>query len=128
MYLGAERRKFKRIRKPFIVQFHIRPHVTDKRSSKNWDMVAVLDLGAGGALFYYNKKIEVDSTLDMKVNVSLYKDPVVCTGKVIRVIELGYSYMFLVAVVFSDIDKKESEMINRIAEEFHSKKQAEKDS
>jgi len=120
MNKGKEKRKYKRIKKPFMVRFQIKPHGS---GDAEWNMVAVLNLGAGGVLFYYNKEVGLDSLLDIRIDFSTVKTPVNCVGRVIRVEELGYSQIFLTALVFTDIADKDRDMINRIAEEFHSKKE-----
>jgi hypothetical protein len=79
-------------------------------------MVAVIDIGAGGILFYYNRSIEVGTALDLKVNYSAEKDPVICEGKVIRVLPVPGGEFSLVAVVFEDIDEKERKSLDEVIE------------
>jgi len=121
MFKGKERRKYKRVKKPFIIGFQIKEHKGRKKAFEGWDMVAVLDIGAGGALFYYNKKVEVGSLLDLKVNFSPEEDPISCVGEVIRVEDLRAPYLFLVALIFSEITKKDRERIIRVVDECYSK-------
>ncbi|MBD3379778.1 MAG: hypothetical protein GF408_04880 [Candidatus Omnitrophica bacterium] len=121
MYKGPERRKYKRIRKRYIMRFSVRPHTEEDEGSR-WDMVALVDIGAGGALFYYNEKIEKDSILDLKINFAPERDPIECTAQVVRVEELEYSYMFLVAVNFQDISDEDKLMLIDAAEQFYSRK------
>ncbi len=116
----AERRKYKRVQRPFMISFQVHPEEGVEKVFTGWDMVAVLNLGAGGALFYYNKKLKAGSILDMKVNISTSKEPIGCTGKVIRVEKLLNEYMFLTAVVFTEIGEKERGLINDFAEAYHS--------
>lgn len=118
MYQGEERRQYKRVRKPFLVNFSVREH-SGSREAKGWDMVAVVDLGAGGMLFYYNKRMEVGTSLDLKVNFSATRGPVQCTGKVVRLVALPAGDLFLTAVVFSDIKKEDKEALNKAVEVLH---------
>lgn len=118
MYGGPERRKHKRIKKRYIMRFNIKKH----DAAEEWDMVALVDIGAGGALFYYNSNIEKDALLDLKINFDQDKDPITCTGKVLRCEELEYSYMYLIAVTFEDISQEEKDLINKAAEEFHNRR------
>ncbi len=48
MYNDIERRKYKRIDRPFMVKSRIRPDEVIEKSSSDWDIVAVEDLGSGG--------------------------------------------------------------------------------
>lgn len=120
MYKGAERRKYRRVQKPFMVRFQVRPREAGK-VPPDWDKGAVLNLGAGGALFYYNRKTRIDSILDLKMNFPAYEGSINCAGRVIRVEELPYAGMFLVAVVFTDIGDKAKEALNKAVEELHSR-------
>jgi hypothetical protein len=120
MYKGPERRRHKRIQKPFMVRFRVRPREAGGVPA-DWDIGAVLNLGVGGALFYYNRKPKIDSFLDLKMNFPAYKGSINCSGKVIRVEELSYARMFLVAVVFADISEKGKEVLNKAIEGFYSK-------
>lgn len=113
------RRRYKRIKKPFMVSFRVRKHKDAGKDDPRWDMIAVVNLGAGGILFYYNHKLKVGTQLDLIVNFSQKEDPIYSIGKVIRVEELPFSYMFLVAVVFEEIDEKQREIIENVAEELH---------
>ncbi len=65
MYKGQERRKYTRMDKPVMVRFRTIPLVAEKMVSVDWDVVAVRNLGAGGMLFDYNKKLELDSLLKL---------------------------------------------------------------
>jgi len=110
-YQGQDRRKHKRIDKPYMVRF--KPH--DDAEAK-WDMVAVLNFGAGGALFYYNRKLNVDQILDIKINFTPSRPAINCLGKVLRS-EGVPAGMFLVAVVFVGMDDLEQEYVNKTIED-----------
>lgn len=120
-YKGDERRKYKRVKKPFIVGFQVRPHSPGLDDFSGWDMVATLDLGAGGILFYYDRKLEVGSYLDLRINFSVARPPIKCVGKVIRIEEPHCGYMFLVAVVFTEIDEKDQLALNDVVEKLYHK-------
>ena len=113
-YAGPERRIHKRIQKPYMVRF--KPH--DIVEAK-WDMVAVLNFGAGGALFYYNDYIEADQILDIKINFTPSKDAINCMGKVIRCTSVPAG-MYLLAVNFVDIDELQQEYVNKTIEDLMS--------
>ena len=111
-YSGPERRKFKRIQKPYMVRF--KPH---NDPDVKWDMVAVLNFGAGGALFYHNQKLEADQILDIKINFTPSKDAITCMGKVIRCDGVP-AKMYLLAVNFVDIDELQQEYVNKTIEDI----------
>ncbi len=120
MYQGSDRRKYKRVKKPFLVNFQIRRHGA-LEEDRDWDMVAVLNLGAGGILFYYNKKIGEGVFLDLKINYSPEKPPIKCLGKVIRTEKLEHAYMFLIAVILLDMSEEDRKLLVDVVEEYHSK-------
>ncbi len=56
MYSGPERRKLKRIEKPYRVRFKIRSDEAQEMESDVWDSVTLHDLSAGSIVFFYSKK------------------------------------------------------------------------
>ncbi len=81
-------------------------------SSSEWDMVALKDLSAGGALFYYIKYLGLGSLLDLKIDVSTATPTIKCVGKVTR-IEYAQPHSILrIATEFTEIDEQEKETIN----------------
>jgi c-di-GMP-binding flagellar brake protein YcgR len=113
-YGGPERRRYKRIRKPYMVRF--KPH---DDAEARWDMVAVLNFGAGGALFYYNSKVDEAQILDIKINFSSSKEAITCQGKVIRC-ESVPAGMYLIAVNFVGMDELQQEYVNKTIEDIMS--------
>ncbi len=63
MQSDIEKRKHKRIEKPFIVKLHTIPDGANDRISPDWDMVVAKDLGAGGVFFYSTRNLEIDTLL-----------------------------------------------------------------
>jgi hypothetical protein len=118
MYNDLERRKYKRIDRPFVVKFRVRPDEPLEKDSSCWDIVAVGDLGPGGVLFNYNKKLGIGTHIDLKIGFSVTKPPINCVGKIIRNDELEYHSMFRVATKFTEIGKRERELINKTIEDI----------
>ncbi len=126
MYNGQERRRYKRIeltkRKykkivpPYIARFRVGQYEGQEMSSPDWDIVAVKNLSAGGMVFDYNKNLELDSLLDLKID--LFKSiPVInCFGRVVRIEEPQPNSRFRIAAEFTEIDEQEREMINTTVE------------
>ena len=117
MYNDLERRKYKRIEKPYMVRFRTIPLVAKKMVSTDWDMVPVKNLSAGGMLFDYNKNLELDSLLDLKIDVSIVTPTINCVGKIIRISESIPPSIFGIATEFAEIEEHEKEMISKAIEE-----------
>jgi len=109
MYNIAEKRRFKRIEKPYMTRFRIKPAGT-------WDMVAVNDLGAGGVFFNSSNNLEVGTVLDLKIGFSKSTPAIKCDGVVTRVIKYPDTFIFGIGTAFSRIDEHIKEMINKVAE------------
>ena len=118
MYEGAEKRKYKRIEKPYMVRFQIKQYKGLEISTAEWDMVALKDLSTGGVLFNYNKNLGIGTVLDLKIGFSTSAPPLECAGIVTRVKEQQYTSIFGIAVAFTEIGAQEKEMINKAAVEI----------
>ena len=116
---GKEKRKYKRTGLPYyMAALQIKHHEGLKTSSAGWSWVVLKDLSAGGALFSYNKNLEIGTFLDLKIVVSASTPAINCVGRVTR-IEQSQLYSTLhVAIEFEDIDEQTKELINKIAEEI----------
>ena len=119
MYAGPERRKYTRIRQPSIVEFNVVPGGAGGEGAAGCDVVGMEDLGAGGVLFKSKDKIEIGTLLEFTISLQGVERDVHCGGEVIRIKELSYSHMFLVAAMFTDISEEDKEMINKIADDFY---------
>ncbi len=116
--MKTENRKYKRIEKPYIVRFRIKPYENHDAVSKDWNMVAVNDLGAGGISFNSSRKMEIGATLDLKIGFSTSMPPIECRGVVTRVTKHQNTSSFSIASAFTEIDEHIKEMINKTAEEI----------
>jgi len=111
-----EKRKHKRIKKYFIVELKVKPHSKEKAVSRGWETVTAENLGANGTLFYYHRKLEPGTLIDLKIYFVRFKTAINCLGKVVRVEESPSGAIFRTAVKFTKINKKHSDMINTVAE------------
>ncbi len=110
-------RKYKRIEKPYLVKFRMKPHLDmEGMSSSDWDMVAVRNLCASGAFFLYNKDLGANTLLDLKIDISTSIPTIACVGTIIRIKKYGDSPMMGVALAFTEIDEDDQESINNAAE------------
>ena len=121
MYNDIERRKCKRKEKPYMVRFRTIPLAAKKMVSTDWNVGAVKNLSARGMLFDcnidYNKNLELDSLLDLKIDVSIITPTINCVGKIIRISESIPPSIFGIATEFAEIEEHEKEMISKAIEE-----------
>ncbi len=81
-------------------------------SSTNWDTVVLKDISAGGILFnYYNNNFELDSLLDIKIDVPKNAPTINCVGKVIRNYKPQSSSMYDIAIRFINIGRQDKELL-----------------
>jgi hypothetical protein len=112
MYKGQERRKYKRIEKPFMVRLRIKRYEGHETVPTGWDTIAVRDLGAAGLFFYSKKDLGRGTLLDLKIDVSTATPTINCVGKIIRIDEPIPPSIFGIATEFTEIEEHEKEMIN----------------
>ncbi len=115
MYNNIERRKYKRIEKPYRARFKIRSDEAQEMEAYVWDSVT-LDLSAGGAAFFCNKDLGIGTLLDLKIDVSKSTPPINCVGKMIRIDKTRHTSMFGIAIKFTEIGEQEKEIINTTVE------------
>jgi len=113
MYNNTDRRKYKRVEKPIIIRFRIRPESGQEMASSEWDMVGVNDLGVGGLFFNSSNNIQCGTVLDLKIGFSTSSSSVMCTGMVTRVKKQTDTSIFGIAAAFMNIAESEKELINR---------------
>ncbi len=117
MYNTLERRKYKRIEKPYMARLRIKQYEGLEISSAEWDMVLLKDLSAGCALFDYSKYLGFGSLLDLKIDISKYTPTINCVGEIIRSDKLQHISVFCNAIKLIDIGEKEKEAIYTAVEE-----------
>lgn len=92
----------------------------EKKSGSSWEIVVLKNLSASGALFYCHKRIDVGSTLELRINFPLYQKSVIATvARTVRVDSQTHQALFRVAVEFTDIGKEERESIDRAAQDYY---------
>ncbi len=90
MYERTKIRKYKRTETLYMARFRVKQYEDQEISSPDWDIVAVENLSAGGMLFNYNKNLERDSLLDLKIDISKFTPTLNCVGKIIRIEEFQH--------------------------------------
>ncbi len=116
MSSGQERRKYRRIERRYITRFRIKPDKIQKIASSNWDLIGVKNLSAGGILFTYHENLGIDSTLDLKIDISQSTPTINCVGKIIRIDSSQPHSMFRIVTEFTEIEDQEKEMISTTIE------------
>ncbi len=112
----TEVRKYARIEKPYITAYRVKPF--DGMVSKDWDMVVVINLSAGGIFFLAKQLIlAVGTILDLKIGFSLSHPPIICVGKIIRVKKHLNTSITSFAIQFTGIDEHIVKVINSTVEE-----------
>jgi hypothetical protein len=112
MYNNLERKKYKRIEKPYRARFKIRSDEAQEMEAYVLDSVTLHNLSAGSAAFIYNKNLGIGTLLDLKIDVSKSTPTINCVGKIIRIDKPQPTSMFCIAVFFVDIGELEKAMIN----------------
>ena len=120
-------RRHKRIPKAFITWLKVVPPGAGEDSIPyDWEAVTAHNIGAGGISFNYNKEVDEDSLINMMIKVPFSRTPIKCVGKVVRndqVLRNDHTFLYHIVAIFEWIQKKEKELIDSAAEEFHSKKE-----
>lgn len=73
----SERRKHKRIEKPYAALLRV-------RSYEDWNLIYVNNLGAGGISFLGRKFLKVGAMLDLRIGLSVSNPAINCVGRVTR--------------------------------------------
>jgi hypothetical protein len=115
MYKISENRKYKRIEKPYITRFRIKPYKTQDINSKDWDMVAVNNLGAGGIFFYARRDFGIGTALDLKIGFSKTNPCIKCVGRVVRATRHFDTIVFGIAIEFTEINKQIKKILDKTA-------------
>lgn len=110
-YAGPERRRFRRIRKPYSV--FVRPHRDSNYA--DWDLVLIQDISAGGLRFTHESDWAAGMPLDLKINFSLNQPPIRVMGKVLRTEPTGDPAVYACGVAFGDLTPAERALIEDAA-------------
>ncbi len=124
MYNVKEKRKYERMEpktSKCFARFRVKQYEDKEMSSPDWDTVAVKNLSVGGMLFHYHKNLEIDSLMDLTIDISEYIPTINCVGRVIRIEEFQslsthdvqpLTPICRIATEFTEIGKQERETIN----------------
>ncbi|MBC8550241.1 MAG: PilZ domain-containing protein [Candidatus Brocadiales bacterium] len=99
-----ESRKYVRIEKPYITRFQVQSN--EEMICSDWDMIAVINLSAGGIFFYARKNLEVGTILDLRVGFSFSHPSIKCVGRVIRAKRHLDTSIIGFAIEFTEINEQ----------------------
>ena len=114
---GPEKRKYRRVEKPFMAKFRVKQFEGVDMPLTNWEAVTLKDISAGGTLFNYKKNLGFKSLLDLKIDVSISTSTINCVGEIIRIEEPKPDSVFRIATEFKEIDEQEKEKLKTIVRE-----------
>ncbi len=109
-----EKRKYRRLSKPFVTRFQ-------ERLADNWDIVTLQNLSAGGAIFNYNKRLVPGSYLDLKIDFPRSDKAIECEAHVVRVEEPYFPPSFGIGIEFVDLDQTKKSLIDKFVKELNVK-------
>ncbi len=113
----SNKRKFKRIDKPYALKMRIKKEGDPAdwhRVIADCELVVAENMSAGGVFFYYAfEDLEVDSLVDLKIYLSKTSPPIDCVGKTIRIKKDTISPLDEIAVSFVEMDEQNREEINK---------------
>lgn len=115
-FSGAERRRFKRLNKQFVVRIQAVGNV-----SKGWDIVMIRNISKGGMCFMTSDELKTGDTLNFKINVKLNHNTILCDGTVIRVRTIRKPNVYEVGISFKDIQGADGDLISSTVEEILTK-------
>ena len=84
-YPELERRRYKRMKRPFMTRMRIYQQKTNSGIAQKWDIVRIRNLSADGISFNYHKIIPMGAILEFNIMLPFSDKPVRCLGMVSRV-------------------------------------------
>ena len=114
--MNKNKREYKRIDKPLTLWLRIRPDEAQELHTDGWNRTVTKNIGAGGVFFHYNENLIIGSLIDLIINLTKTSPPVSCIGKIIRTKKHVNNPIYDIAIVFTEIDNQEKELINKVIE------------
>lgn len=113
-YAGPNRRKHTRIDRRFMARFRV-------RGDAPWQIVILKNLSASGALFYCDRRLDVGTIVELRINFPLYQKSVIATvARTVRVESPVETSVYRIAVTFTEIGRDEQDSIDRAANDLYS--------
>jgi len=110
----SNKRKFKRINKPYALKMRARKGDDWSITFHEWESVVAMNLNVGGVFCYHAfNDLEVDSLVDLRIYLSRNSRPIDCVGKIIRIKKDPISPLDEIAVSFVEMDDLKREKLNK---------------
>ena len=110
-FSGVEKRKFKRVKKFFVVSAKL----SDDDPS-DWTIVNLDNISEGGILFNHTEAFKNGELLNIKIKILPDKRPFQCLGKVILGQKLGDLRLYESAVQFTEVNSEDRALIHEALE------------
>lgn len=121
----AEKRKYKRVKRPFTASIRPFQETTDANAQGKWDIVTMKDLSASGVLINYTKIIPVGTVLEFNIALPFTEKPIYCLGRVCRIddthvekIKSPRIPVYWIAVSFTDMNETKKQAILKYTDTF----------
>lgn len=121
----TSRKRASRIQRSFVARFRVYEENSCFDNSSRWNIVTIKNLSSSGIVFNFNKKIPVDTKLEIKISLPFLVGSALCLGKVCRVDEdrrylagLKINPVYGIAAYFDIIDENVKEAIDNFAEKI----------
>lgn len=115
---GQERRRHKRLPELFFVKWQGKAD----SSPKIWNTAYLKNIAREGLAMHCAQKPQTGDSLRLLVTVQADTTPCACLGVVVWVQRSADKIGYEVGVHFSELDAKQADWIDHLAEEFHKKK------
>ena len=106
-FSGAEKRRFKRVERFFVVSAN--PSDDDP---SDWAIVNLENISEGGILFNHTEAFKNGASLNIKIKILPDKRPFQCVGKVVRGQKLGDLRLYESAVQFTEVNPEDRALIH----------------
>lgn len=101
-----ERRKYIRLKYPFLVKY--KPHVS--ATPKN-DISMTKNISAGGILFELKERLNISEVLDLTIDIPASDELIKATGRVVWIEELDIKGRYDIGIKFMEIAKEDMEWL-----------------
>jgi len=120
-----ERRKYKRIKRPFTARIRTYQTNINTDASAKWDIVTIRNLSAVGVSFNHTQKLTLGTMLEFIIALPFSKEPIYCIGKVSRIdksqigdIRTPQIPVYGIAACFTEIDDIGKEAIIKYTKNY----------
>lgn len=106
---AQNRRKFKRVRVPFLLRYVV-------EASGTGAVTNLKDLSAGGVLFASNQPLLQGGNLKLEINLPTVEKPISASARVVRVSKGAQSGIYRIATKFIDLNPQDKKLIRQLIE------------